>query len=391
MRKYLDNKMVLIYVLAATAPIASSTWTALLNNFVIEKASFTGVEIGILQSLREVPGFLAFASIFVLLFLRQQTFTVLSLIMLGIGTAMTGFFPTAIGLYSSTVIMSVGFHYLETMRDALHLQWLDQKDTPRILGRLNAIRSFVGILVFAMIYGCLLVFDIDYKWIYLVGGGVTVLLALFIRFLFPIFEIPVKQKTNIIIKKEYWLYYGLTFFAGARRQISMVFAGFLLVEKFGFSVNSSVSLLFVNAILNMWTAQKIGKLIGKWGERKALTCEYVGLIIIFTCYAFASEIWMVIILYVLNHLFFAMSIAISTYFQKVANPADIASSAGVSFTINHIAAIVLPVGLGLVWVYSHTLVFLIGTALATCSLILARLIPHSPSMNERTRIFNIDK
>jgi hypothetical protein len=391
MRKYLENKMVLIYVLAATAPIASSTWTALLNNFVIEKASFTGVEIGILQSFREVPGFLAFASIFVLLFLRQQTFTVLSLIMLGVGTAMTGFFPTAIGLYCSTVIMSVGFHYLETMRDALHLQWLSKKDAPRILGRLTAIRSFIGLLVFAVIYGCLQRFDIDYKWIYLVGGGMTVLLALFIRFLFPIFVLPVKQKTNIIIKKEYWLYYGLTFLAGARRQIFVVFAGFLLVEKFGFSVKSSVSLLFVNAILNMWTAQKIGKLIGKWGERKALTCEYIGLIIIFTCYALATEVWMVIILYVLNHMFFAMSIAISTYFQKVANPADIASSAGVSFTINHIAAIVLPVGLGLVWVYSYTVVFFIGTALAACSLVLARLVPHSPSMNERTRVFNIGK
>ena len=54
-------------------PIGFSTWSALLNNFVVERAAFTGVEIGILQSLREVPGFLAFTTVFVLLVVKEQT------------------------------------------------------------------------------------------------------------------------------------------------------------------------------------------------------------------------------------------------------------------------------------------------------------------------------
>ena len=45
--------------MAAAMPIAFATWSALLNNFVIEVASFTGREIGWLQSVREIPGFLA--------------------------------------------------------------------------------------------------------------------------------------------------------------------------------------------------------------------------------------------------------------------------------------------------------------------------------------------
>ena len=77
-------------------------------------------------------------------------------------------------------------------------------------------------------------------------------------------------------------------------------------------------------------------------------------------------------------MFFALAIAIKTYFQKIARPEDIASSAGVSFTINHIAAVVIPAALGLVWIVSHSAVFLIGTGFAICSLILAQNIPRRP-------------
>ena len=108
-------------------PIAFNAWSAQLNNFVVEAANFTGVEIGILQSLREVPGFLAFTTVFVLLILREQTFAVLSLSLLGLGVAMTGFFPTEYGLYFTTVIMSIGFHYFEAVKQSLSLQWLGKK------------------------------------------------------------------------------------------------------------------------------------------------------------------------------------------------------------------------------------------------------------------------
>lgn len=71
---------------------------ALLNNFVIEKANFDGSDIGLLQSVREVPGFLSFTAVFVLLFIREQRFMLVSLAMLTLGTAITGYFPTLYGL-----------------------------------------------------------------------------------------------------------------------------------------------------------------------------------------------------------------------------------------------------------------------------------------------------
>ena len=86
-------------------PLTFSVWQALLNNFVVERAAFTGAEIGMLQSLREVPGFLAFSAVFVLLIVREQRFALASLLVMSIGVALTPYFPTTYGLYATTVVM----------------------------------------------------------------------------------------------------------------------------------------------------------------------------------------------------------------------------------------------------------------------------------------------
>ncbi len=96
--------------MASAVPLSFATWQTLLDNFAIHRAAFTGAEIGMLQSLREVPGFLAFAVVFLLLAMREQTIALVSLALLGIGTALTGWFPTVLGLYVTTVLMYIGFH-----------------------------------------------------------------------------------------------------------------------------------------------------------------------------------------------------------------------------------------------------------------------------------------
>jgi predicted MFS family arabinose efflux permease len=209
---------------------------------------------------------------------------------------------------------------------------------------------------------------------------------LYCWFAIPHFEDQVTQKKNLFLRKQYWLYYLLTLMAGARRQIFVVFAGFLLVEKFGFAVGNVVLLTLVNAIFTFWLAPKIGHLISVVGERRALTLEYVGLIIVFVSYAFVDSIAVAVALYLLDHLFFAMAIAIKTYFQKIADPADIAATSSISFTINHIAAVVLPALLGLVWVVNHSAVFLIGAGIAFGSLVLTQLIPDKPGIGTETRL-----
>ncbi len=364
--------------MAGAVPLSFATWQALLNNFAIERAAFTGAEIGMLQSLREVPGFLAFAVVFLLLLVREQRLALLSLLLLGLGTAVTGFFPSILGLYITTVVMSLGYHYYETLQISLSLQWLDRARAPEILGRIIAVGSFTSIVTFALIWLASDLAGLDYPAVYLIGGGITALVAVFCWLSFPTYPEKVTQHKKMVLRRRYWLYYALTFMSGARRQIFIVFAGFLMVEKFGYEVGEIALLFLLNAAINVWLAPRIGRLIGRLGERKALIFEYLGLIGVFTTYAFVENATLAAGLYVVDHLFFALAIAIKTYFQKIADPKDIAATAGVGFTINHIAAVVIPVVFGYIWLYSPAAVFLAGTAMAMVSLALSLNVPTRP-------------
>jgi hypothetical protein len=377
-KKPWQTPVVLLTLMSIAMPIAFNTWTALLNNFVVERAAFTGVEIGVLQSLREVPGFIAFTTVFILLVLKEQTFSVLALALLGAGVAITGFFPTVYGLYFTTVLMSLGFHYFEAVKQSLALQWLPKDDAPQFLGKLISVASVTSLLVYAALWLLLEIAGLDYRWNFLIAGVICVGIAAFVRLGFPHFPGKTRQHTHLVLRKRYWLYYALTFFSGARRQIFMVFAAFLMVEKFGYSAAQVTLLFLANYAFNWLFAERIGLLIRRIGERRALTFEYIGLIVVFTAYAYVDNAYVAAGLYIIDHMFFALYIAMSTYFQKIADPADLASSAGVSFTINHIAAVIIPAALGLVWMISHAAVFLAGTAFAFCSLMLAQNVPAHP-------------
>jgi len=366
--------MMLILMSIAT-PIAFNGWSVLINNFVVERANFTGVEIGILQSVREIPGFLAFTVIFLLLIIKEQSFAVISLALMGVGVSITGFFPTSYGLYFTTIVMSTGFHYFETIKNSLSLQWLSKEEAPQVLGKLIAIGSITSIILYCFIWFFLKILEIDYLIIFFIAGVICIFISLFLWRGFPIYSSKVTQNKKIVLRKKYSLYYLLIFLSGARRQIFVVFAAFLMVEKFQYTAAQVTLLFLINYFFNWFFAEKIGKIINIFGEKKSLTFEYIGLIFIFILYGLVTNAIIAAILYVADHMFFALAIAINTYFQKIADPKDIASSAGVSFTINHIAAIFLPVILGFVWIYSHSLVFYIGAVFALLSLIAAQFIP----------------
>lgn len=218
----------------------------------------------------------------------------------------------------------------------------------------------------------------EYQITYLIAGLATMLLAGFAYLFFPQFNQQVQQTRKIILRKRYWLYYALTFIAGARRQIFLVFASFLMVEKFDFSLIQITLLFLVNAAFNIWLAPIVGRVITNVGERAALVFEYIGLIGVFIAYAFVESAAWAASLYVIDHLFFAFAIAIKTYFQKIGDPADMASTASVAFTINHIAAVVVPVSFGFLWLISPSAVFFCGAGMAAISLILSLNVPRHP-------------
>ncbi|MFK7836550.1 MAG: MFS transporter [Sulfitobacter sp.] len=378
----------LLFLMALAMPIAFNTWAALLNNFVIEVADFDGSDIGLLHTVREIPGFLAVGVIAIILFVREQVLGLVSLILLGVATAVTAWFPSMGGILTITMLSSIGFHYYETVNQSLQLQWLKIEDAPRMLGWLMAAGSAATLVAYLAIIALWETWGLSYNAVYLVGGGITVVIAVFAMLAYPQFEAPTSQNKKMVLRKRYWLYYALQFMGGARRQIFMVFAGFMMVERFGYEVHEITTLYLINLVANILFAPLMGRAVGYFGERRTLGFEYIGLICVFLSYGGVYYLgWGVVVaavLYVLDHMFFGLALAMKTYFQKIADPADIAPTAAVAFTINHIAAVFLPVGLGLMWLWSPAGVFFLAAGMAAVSFVLAMLIPRHPTPGNET-------
>ncbi|HHI71273.1 MAG TPA: MFS transporter [Rhodobacteraceae bacterium] len=374
--------------MSAAMPVAFATWGALLNNFVIDKAGFTGVEIGWLHSVREIPGFLAVGVIALIVFIREQVLAAVSLLLLGVATALTAQFPSLGGILTITMLSSIGFHYYETVNQSLQLQWIDKARAPQVLGWIGAAGSAATLVSYVLIVLTWRAFDLSYNFVYMVSGGFTALVAIFALVAYPQFEAPHPQTKKFVLRRRYWLYYALQFMAGARRQIFVVFAGFMMVEKFGFKVHEITALYLINLIANMVFSPLMGRAVGRFGERRTLIFEYVGLVIVFSLYGgifyFGWGVVLAATLYVIDHMFFALAFALKTYFQKIADPQDIAPTAAVAFTINHISAVFLPALLGYLWVTSPGGVFVLAAGMAATSLVLALMIPRHPEKGHET-------
>ena len=378
----------LLFLMAAAMPIAFSTWSALLNNFVIEAAGFDGSDIGWLHTVREIPGFFAIGVIAVLMVMREQVLGIVALVLLGVATALTATFPYMGGILTLTMLSSIGFHYYETVNQSLQLQWIDKARAPQTLGWIIGAGSAATLSVYIGLQFLWEPLGLSYNAVYMTGGLITACLAIFAYFAYPQFESPNPQRKEFVLRKRYWLYYALQFMSGARRQIFVVFAAFMMVERFGYKVDEITGLLMITLVANMVFAPMIGKVVAVFGERRALAVEYVGLFVVFVAYSGIYYLgWGVVLaasLYVVNHLFFSLALAIKTYFQKIADPADIAPTAAVAFTINHIAAVFLPALLGYVWLTSPGLVFILAAGMAALSLGLSLLIPRHPTPGNET-------
>ena len=380
----------LLFVMAAAMPVAFATWSALLNNFVIEVASFDGADIGLLHTVREIPGFLAIGVIAILLLVHEQVLALVSLALLGAATALTAQFPSMAGILTITMLSSIGFHYFETVNQSLQLQWIDRARAPQTLGLLIAAGSGATLIAYVAIVLTWERLGLTFSHVYWLSGGFTAAAALAAALLYPRFEAPTPQIKRVVLRRRYWLYYALQFLAGARRQIFVVFAGFMLVERFGLQVHEVTGLFLGTLVVNIVCAPLIGSAVARFGEGRALIFEYAGLVAVFLAYggvyAFGWGVAVAAGLYVVDHVLFALALALKTYFQKIGDPADMAPTAAVAFTINHIAAVGLPVPLGLLWVVSPGAVFVLAAAIAACSLLLATLIPRHPAPGRETRL-----
>jgi hypothetical protein len=373
---------VFLLVLTVAAYGAFQGWRTLFNNFAVEIAGLNGAQMGLIQSVREVPGFLALLAVYVLFIISQHRLAAISVIVLGLGVSITGLLPHFAGLTFAVLLMSFGFHYFETMNQSLTLQYFGVRQAPLVMARLRSIGAATNLAVGGLVW--LLATTLGFTSMFAVMGAAAMAVGLWALPQDPTRQDLVPQHKKLIFRRKYWLFYMLTFLSGGRRQIFVAFAVFLLVQRYGYTVQHITLLFVLNNAVNWALNPLIGRAVNRFGERWVLSLEYGSLIFIFLAYALVDNALVAGALYVLDNIFFNFAMAIRTYYQKIAEPGDMASGMAVGFTINHIAAVCIPVLGGLAWMVDYRTVFFGAAGMSLVSLALSQLVnpPAQPEESE---------
>jgi len=364
-------------------------WAILSTNFAVNVANMDGSEWGWTHTIREIPGLLAFTTIYLLLLIAEQRLAVFSILLLSLGIAITGYFPTPTGFLLTTFIMSIGFHYYYTLYLSLPMQMFGVNDYPIMRAKLKSIEAAFAALAFILIFAAIYLFEFDYTILFMVSGIPAFAIGLYLLKAYQPFKLKHPQTMTLLLRRRYWLYYVLQFLSGSRRQIFTVFASLLLVDKFGFTILQVAALFFLNHLLTTFVVPYIGRFVLRYGERFTLQIEYIGLFFVFALYGLVETAWLAAMLYIIDNIFFSLAISLESYFKRIADKAEIAASAAIIFSINHIGAVILPFTLGLVWLHSPSIVFYIGAGLAAGSFIAACVIPRFPKEGNEIQKFSL--
>ncbi len=362
-------------------------WQAVFTNFAVEVLGVHAEQIGIIQSVREIPGLMGFVMGFLVLWLSEMRVMGLSVLLLGLGLVFTGWSSTFTTLLLGTLVMSFGFHFFYPSSSSLVLMGHGQEETPKVLGRLGSIAALASVIGTVVIWvfidgvriGPLHIPAWGYRTLLYVVGGVVIVGSLFTlrdgqR------QSAQRQRRKVVFRRDYWLYYALTFLMGCRRHIFTTFAIFLLVQVHGISVRQAATLFLVNNLVSTYSAAQLGRVVARFGERKVLTVNFIGLIGVFLGYAYVSYLPVLYVLFVLDNVFFGFSLAVDSYFQKIAHaPDEISSNVGLAQTINHISALAVPVLGGILWErIAPSATFLAGVIIVVVALGLAQFIRPRP-------------
>jgi predicted MFS family arabinose efflux permease len=373
------NRRMLTYLLVSNFILyfGFQVWQTMFNNYAVEVIGVGPAGIGLIQAVREIPGLLGFLLGVLALYLSEVRIMALSVVVLGIGMILTGGASGMLFLLVATFIMSTGFHFFDGASNAVVLMSESKREAPRTLGVVGSLTSVAAVV--AAVVVILLAEPIGYRWLYLVVGAVAIMGGL-ILLPFRGAKEALPLGRNIVLRRRYWLYYALAFLMGSRRHIFTTFAILLLVRNYGIGIQTTAVLFLVNSLINVVTLRLAGTLVTRLGERVVLSGTFAVLIFVFLGYAYVSFLPMLFALFVVDNILFGTSLALTTYFQKIAvTQEEITSNVSVQQTINHIAAVIIPLVGGAAWeLFGSQAPFLVGVGIVAISLVLTQFIRTKP-------------
>lgn len=343
-------------------------YSATFFNFANDVVRIRPEQLGVLESLRETPGF---AMVFVLALAMHIAEPVLgsaALMLMALGFVGYSRTSTYAPLVFYSVVWSIGLHMWMPLQSAMTLALAEEDKKGSRLGQVGACAGFGTALGITCVV--LLGEKVSYSNWYASAAALMFVGALVCWFVKRDLSPP--DKPRLVFRRRYSLYYALTFLEGCRKQVFITFAVYVLVHKFNTPMHSVALLMLINNIVNLSIAPFVGRLIDCVGEKRVLATSYSCLIFVFIGYGLIKHSGVLYVLYCMDNLLYLSTYGLTTYLSRTADEQDIVPSLSMGVTMNHLAAVAVPVTGGLIWSsVGYTYTFLAGAGVVMASLFFA--------------------
>jgi MFS family permease len=367
----------LIAVAAFFLYLGFGVYSATYNNFFAGTVGMKPEQLGVLESLRESPG-LAMALVLALaMHIAEPILGSMALAVIALGFLGYARYDSYVPIVLCSVLWSIGLHMWMPLQSAMTLSLAEEGKKGKRLGQIGASVGFgttLGILT-VLILSSKIIYSksVPYSIWYMSAAISIAIGAVFMWFVRRDLSPP--DKPRLVLKRDYRLYYGLTFLEGCRKQVFITLAPYVLVKAYGASLQTMACLMLINNVMNLIGTPIVGRLIDRIGERKILTVSYSGLFLVFLGYALIPHVYVLCVLYCMDSLLYLSTMGLTTYLNRISEKRDLVPSLSMGVTMNHLAAVIVPVLGGFLWkAIGYQIIFFAGSIVVLTSISLARRV-----------------
>jgi predicted MFS family arabinose efflux permease len=365
-----SRKSIFSDVLRATVSFefAMRIQNGIFNNFAVEALHIGPAELGLVRGINEVPGLLTAPLAILSGYFKENVWAGICILMGSIGLVCYALTTNFSMLLLATIVFSTSFHLFYPVQSSIIMKSQLPEERATKMGMINSGAAAAALVSYIVVIAVSkLSAQVNFRMMHFAAalvaliGGITVMLRKGTG--------TGGAKRSIEFNKNYKSYYILTLLSGARRHITMTFAGFLLVQTWHTSVTTMVVLAAISSLVSIFTRPAIGKLIDNFGEQKCLVVNYLITIPLFVCYAFLKVPLLLYAAYVLDSGTQGFDVAIQTHMGKIGKPESLSSAYAMGSTIMHISGVSVPALGGIIWEkFGAPVVFVLGIGFALAAL-----------------------
>jgi len=385
-KSYISRDLLLFFVASALLGVTAAVESTSFTNRLVEDLGFTTLQRTTLEIPRELPGLIVVFVTGALAFLGDIRTSAIGSIIGGVGLYVFGIVPSGYWpVVLSMTVYSMGIHINLPLQGAISMTFAGEGNLGRRLGQIQSVTTVALILSAAVLYVLYSFVNIPFTAAFTIGAVAMALAGVVFFFMSP--GPPRKTVRRFVFRKKYSLFYVLSFFNGARKQITITFVTWLLVTIYEQPVPTVVILFFITNVIGVFFRHWMGNLIDRRGERFVLAFEAALLTISCIGFAFAKVLFsapfaliVVSACYVIDNLFSVGSqMARTTYVRRLSDDnSEVTGTLSLGVSFDHVVSMFIPFFAGLLWEWNdgmgYIYVFLGGALISMVCFFLANKV-----------------